>query len=121
MSSGIILLQRPYISCSSPLLLILRREITAAAVALFVFGLNIPTADSPLISGHFYARGVEKFFHILHVFEQKQLYFRVQPLVITSQPKLFILVFTVGRCSFRYMSILSNLELIRFCEQWDQN
>ena len=37
MSSGVILLQRPYhyISFSSPLLLILRREITAAAVALY--------------------------------------------------------------------------------------
>ena len=35
MSSGVILLQRPYISFSSPLLLILRWEITAAAVALF--------------------------------------------------------------------------------------
>ena len=35
MSSGIILLQRSYIYFSSPLLLILRREITAAAVALF--------------------------------------------------------------------------------------
>ena len=35
MSSGVILLQRHYISFSSPLLLILRREITAAAVALF--------------------------------------------------------------------------------------
>ena len=34
MSSGVILLQRPYISFSSPLLLILRQEITAAAVAL---------------------------------------------------------------------------------------
>ena len=34
MSSGVILLQTPYISFSSPLLLILRREITAAAVAL---------------------------------------------------------------------------------------
>ena len=31
----VILLQRPYVSFSSPLLLILRREITAAAVALF--------------------------------------------------------------------------------------
>ena len=37
MSNGVILLQRPYISFSSPLLLILRREITAAAVALFLF------------------------------------------------------------------------------------
>ena len=37
MSSGVILLQRPYIYFSSPLLLILRREITAAAVALFYF------------------------------------------------------------------------------------
>ena len=35
MSSGVILLQKPYISFSSPLLLILRRKITAAAVALF--------------------------------------------------------------------------------------
>ena len=35
MSSGVILLQSPYISFSSPLLLIPRREITAAAVALF--------------------------------------------------------------------------------------
>ena len=35
MSSGVILLQRPKISFSSPLLLILRQEITAAAVALF--------------------------------------------------------------------------------------
>ena len=34
MSSGVILLERPYVSFSSPLLLILRREITAAAVAL---------------------------------------------------------------------------------------
>ena len=34
MSSGVILLQRPYISFSSLLLLILRREITAVAVAL---------------------------------------------------------------------------------------
>ena len=34
MSSGITLLQRPYISFSSPLLLILRRDITVAAVAL---------------------------------------------------------------------------------------
>ena len=34
MSSGVILLQRPYFSFSSPLLLILRWEITAAAVAL---------------------------------------------------------------------------------------
>ena len=34
MSSGVILLQRPYISFSSPLLLILTWEITAAAVAL---------------------------------------------------------------------------------------
>ena len=37
MSSGVILLQRPYISFSSPLLLILRWEITAAAVALFLY------------------------------------------------------------------------------------
>ena len=35
MSSGVILLQRPYVSFSSPLLLILRQEINAAAVALF--------------------------------------------------------------------------------------
>ena len=35
MSSGVILLQRPYISFNSPLLLILRWEISAAAVALF--------------------------------------------------------------------------------------
>ena len=34
MSSGVILLQRPYISFSSPLLLILWWEITAVAVAL---------------------------------------------------------------------------------------
>ena len=34
MSSGVILLQRPCVSFSSPLLLILRREIMAAAVAL---------------------------------------------------------------------------------------
>ena len=34
MSSGVILLQRPYVSFSSPLLLILRWEITAVAVAL---------------------------------------------------------------------------------------
>ena len=39
MSSGVILLQRPYIAFSSPLLLILRREITAAAVALFFLNL----------------------------------------------------------------------------------
>ena len=37
MSNGVILLQRPYIF-SSPLLLILRREITTAAVALFNLG-----------------------------------------------------------------------------------
>ena len=37
MSSGVILLQRPYISFSTPLLLILRQEITAAAVALFEY------------------------------------------------------------------------------------
>ena len=37
MSSGVILLQRPYISFSSPLLLILRREITTAAVALLLY------------------------------------------------------------------------------------
>ena len=36
MSSGVILLQRPYVSFSSPLLLILRREITAVAVALLL-------------------------------------------------------------------------------------
>ena len=36
MSSGAVLLQRPYISFSSPLLLILRQEITAAAAALFL-------------------------------------------------------------------------------------
>ena len=36
MSSGIILQQRPCISFSSPLLLILRREITAAAVTLYL-------------------------------------------------------------------------------------
>ena len=41
MSSGVILLQRPYVSFSSPLLLILRREITAAAVALFLFQVKI--------------------------------------------------------------------------------
>ena len=34
MSSGVISLQRPYISFNSPLLRILRWEITAAAVAL---------------------------------------------------------------------------------------
>ena len=34
MSSGVILLQRPYISFSSPLFLILRQETTAAAVVL---------------------------------------------------------------------------------------
>ena len=33
---GSILLQRPYIALSSHILLILRREITAAAVALFI-------------------------------------------------------------------------------------
>ena len=42
MSSGVILLQRPYISFSSPLLLILRREITAAAVALFFLKKRTP-------------------------------------------------------------------------------
>ena len=36
MLNGIILLKRPYISFSSPLLMILRRDITAAAVALFL-------------------------------------------------------------------------------------
>ena len=35
MSSGVALLERPYISFSSPFILILGREITAAAVALF--------------------------------------------------------------------------------------
>ena len=40
MSSGVILLQRPYISFTSPLLLILRREITAAAVALLFIEIN---------------------------------------------------------------------------------
>ena len=42
MSSAVILLQRPYISFSSPLLLILRREITAAAVTLFYMILYTP-------------------------------------------------------------------------------
>ena len=37
MSSGVILLQRPYVSFSSPLLLILRWEIAAAAVAFLLF------------------------------------------------------------------------------------
>ena len=41
MSSGVILLQRPYISFSSPLLLILRREITAAAVALSLINCEV--------------------------------------------------------------------------------
>ena len=41
MSSGVILLQRPYVSFSSPLLLILRQEITAAAVALLFSSLVI--------------------------------------------------------------------------------
>ena len=36
MSSEVILLKRPYISFSSPLLLILRQEITTAAVALCI-------------------------------------------------------------------------------------
>ena len=45
MSSGVILLQRPYISFSSPLLLILRREITAAAVALFYLRLEFPDME----------------------------------------------------------------------------
>ena len=36
MSSGVIVLQRPYISFSSPLLLILRREITTVTVALLL-------------------------------------------------------------------------------------
>ena len=35
MSSGVILLQKSYLSFSSPLFLILRQEITTAAVALF--------------------------------------------------------------------------------------
>ena len=38
MSNGVILLQSPDVSFSSPLLLNLRREITVAAVALFVIG-----------------------------------------------------------------------------------
>ena len=38
MSSGVILLERPYISFSSPLLPIIRWEITDAAVALFSVG-----------------------------------------------------------------------------------
>ena len=40
MSSGVILLQRPYVFFSSLLLLNLRRDITAAAVALFLY-LNV--------------------------------------------------------------------------------
>ena len=47
MSSGVILLQRPYISFSSPLLLFLRQEITAAAVALFSVRIQIfPFGDT---------------------------------------------------------------------------
>ena len=47
MSSGVILLQRPYISFSSPLLLFLRQEITAAAVALFSVRIqNFPFGDT---------------------------------------------------------------------------
>ena len=43
----VILLQRPYISFSSPLLLILRREITAAAVTLYHIccGPGVPSFD----------------------------------------------------------------------------
>ena len=49
MTSGVILLQRSYISFSSPLLLILRQEITAAAVALLVleFWDGKPTYGKP--------------------------------------------------------------------------
>ena len=46
MSSGVILLQRPYISFSSPLLLILRREITAATVALFIYVCGSETTET---------------------------------------------------------------------------
>ena len=47
MSSGVILLQRPYSSFSFPLLLILRWEITAAAVALFPSRKDIPQDTRP--------------------------------------------------------------------------
>ena len=52
MSSGVILLQRPYLSFSSPLLLILRREITAAAVALlFIMFINSCASESVRLWG----------------------------------------------------------------------
>ena len=41
MSSGVIVLQRPYISFSSPLVLILRWEIPAAAVMLFLNSMSL--------------------------------------------------------------------------------
>ena len=47
MSSGVILLQWPYISFSSPLLLILGREIIAAAVALFFMKIQAVTFGPP--------------------------------------------------------------------------
>ena len=52
MSNGIILLQRPYIAFSTPLLLILRWEITAAAVALFYYSIYIK-----FMSHQFYHNG----------------------------------------------------------------
>ena len=50
MTSGVILLQRPYVSFSSPLLLILRRDITAVAVALLLLLLFL------LLSVHEYSK-----------------------------------------------------------------
>ena len=47
MSSGVILLQRPYVSFSSPLLLSLRWEITTAAVALFTRSCDFSVMNGP--------------------------------------------------------------------------
>ena len=47
MSSGVNLLQKPYVSFSSPLLVILRRKITAAAVTLF----HIDSQDCQIKAG----------------------------------------------------------------------
>ena len=50
MSSGVILLQMPYISLSSPLLLILRWEITTAAAVLYLSPWNFTENSKYLAS-----------------------------------------------------------------------
>ena len=67
MSSGVIILQRPYVSFSSPLLLILRREVTAAAVALFYIKFQIIVVKNGLLLCYTKVSFVSTFSNIIQI------------------------------------------------------